>query len=303
MKWYLLVALGAIAYGVPASLVKLAYKEGYVVDEVIITQFFWGFIFLFIINLIRKIYMSFRKLKETKQLNFKTFLILLVLGTTTGLISALYYMSLQYVNPSITVIFMFQYTWMSIILELLIFKKRPTVRSLVAIIPLLIGTALATNLISGNIEFHILGAVFGLLSGLAYSIFILVSGHIAAEANPVSRATIMVAGGLIICLIVYNPVTLFDIDRFMAYSVNYGMICAIFVPLMAILFISQGAPHIGSAMTAIIGTLELPSIIIFATIILGTEITLVQVIGILLILAAIAYPKIREIQLENKAKI
>lgn len=301
MKGYFLVALGALAYGVPASLVKLAYREGYIVDEVIITQFFWGFIFLFIIYLIRKIYMSFRHLKEKKQLNPKTFLLLLILGTTTGLISALYYMSLQYVDPSITVIFMFQYTWMSIILELIIFKKKPSARNLIAIIPLLIGTALATDLISGNANFHILGAVFGLLSGFAYSVFILVSGHIAADANPVSRATIMVAGGLIICLIVYNPTTLFDVDRFMAYSINYGMICAVFVPLMAILFISMGAPYIGSAMTAIIGTLELPSIIIFATIILGTQITIIQIIGMILILASIAYPNIRDYQLEKKA--
>mgnify|MGYP003504685941 CR=1 FL=1 len=54
LKGVFLVALGATSYGMLATFVKLAYKDGFTTAEVTSSQFIYGIIGVLIINLFQK---------------------------------------------------------------------------------------------------------------------------------------------------------------------------------------------------------------------------------------------------------
>ena len=51
LKGVFLVALGATSYGMLATFVKLAYKDGYTTAEVTSSQFIYGILGVLLINL------------------------------------------------------------------------------------------------------------------------------------------------------------------------------------------------------------------------------------------------------------
>ena len=55
LKGVFLVALGATSYGMLATFVKLAYKDGYTTAEVTSSQFIYGILGVLFINLFQKI--------------------------------------------------------------------------------------------------------------------------------------------------------------------------------------------------------------------------------------------------------
>ncbi|WP_239551385.1 EamA family transporter [Paenibacillus elgii] len=120
-KASLLVLTGAASYGILSTCVKLAYKDGFSPAEVTGSQVMFGFVALWLL--------SIRCWGYMKKMPRIVFLKLLGSGVFTGLTGVFYYFALQTLSASFAVLLLFQFTWMGLLADWLLQKKRPTVFS------------------------------------------------------------------------------------------------------------------------------------------------------------------------------
>ena len=113
IKGVVLVALGATSYGMLATFVKLAYKEGFTTAEVTSSQFIYGIIGILFINLFQRI----KNNNSATKANSKNILHLMIAGTSMGMTSVFYYLAVKYIPVSIGIVLLMQTVWMGVLLE------------------------------------------------------------------------------------------------------------------------------------------------------------------------------------------
>lgn len=289
MGWIILVFVGACSYGVLSTIVKFAYDAGFTVDEVTGFQLLTATILSWLLVLIF----------GGKQAGKKDWLALLGTGLCTGLTGIFYYASLQYMAASLAIIMLFQFTWIGMLLESVLSRKLPERSKLVALVLLLAGTVLASGVMETEQQFTLAGVVLGLLAAVSYSLFIMLSGRVALHVSSWSRNAVLMTGAMIMTFIVYPP-------RFLVNGAIgeglwlYGTGLALFV-LISILCFTFGVPRIGATMAIILGSAELPTAVISSRFVLQEQVTLVQWIGVVVILLGIAVPEL--VKLRVKAPV
>ncbi|WP_226389393.1 DMT family transporter [Penaeicola halotolerans] len=140
LRGILLVFLGASSFGVLSTFVKLAYKEGYSLGDVTGIQAFWGMMTLWILYFTTK-----GRLFKDGYLDRKQMWQVFLMGASTGLVSLFYYQCVKLIPASIAILLLMQFTWISMLLEYLFFKKKPALVQFIAVIVILFGTLLAGN--------------------------------------------------------------------------------------------------------------------------------------------------------------
>jgi len=129
-------------YTMLGTFVKLAYKDGYNTAEVTISQFFIGFIALFILTIISR--KSVAGVKAPQE-NLKSCVKLIVAGTSLGFTSIFYYMAVKYIPVSICIVLLVQAVWMSLIVEMLQKQKQPEFSKIATVVIIIFGTLIATD--------------------------------------------------------------------------------------------------------------------------------------------------------------
>ncbi|MEH6936433.1 DMT family transporter [Bacillus sp. JJ664] len=293
MKGILYIIIGSACYGVLSTFVKLAYNDGFIVNDVVGIQMFVGAVLLWSIVLINKLIKKKSTAQTYKKPAKKDILLLTVLGSTTGLTGMFYYLSLQYISASFAIVLLFQFTWIGVFLEAILNRKFPEKGKVISLIPLIIGTLFATNVFSTGIQqLHLLGLLFGLLSAISYSIFVLLSGRVAVQTNPVTKTALMITGGFIICALFLPPNFFSDGTLFVEITLKYGLILGFLGPFFSTFMFSKGVPLTGSGLASILGAAELPTAVLMSALVLKESIGTAQYIGVFLILAGIALPEL-----------
>ncbi|WP_332633910.1 EamA family transporter [Halalkalibacter flavus] len=278
-----LVFLAGCCFGILSTFVKLAYGAGFSVGEVTGGQFLVGTVLIFLLSLFTKrTKLSLRQSRE-----------LLLAGMPMGLTGIFYYISLQTLDASLAIIFLFQFIWIGALLEWILEKKRPSREKLVAIIILFVGSLLATGLlVEGNVIFSLNGAVWGILAAIAFATFIYVSGTVGKAVPPVQKSSFLSLGGFLIVGLWFPPVFLLDgsiVTGVLPYSFMLGLFGVALPPLL----FSIGMPHIGAGLGTILSASELPVAIILSTVILSETINWTQWLGVFLILIGIIVGNIK----------
>lgn len=280
MFYVLLVFLAGCSYGLLAPVSKLAYNSGFTVAEVVGSQNYIGLLMLVVINLL-----FFRP-----KVKFKTALTLMGIGITTALTGVFYGHALQTLPAAVAIVFLFQFTWIGIVIESVANGKWPT-RDKVFSIPLLLaGTLLAGGILElGEVVITTAGAFWGLLSAITFALFIFFSGRVATDVPAINRSLFYVLGAVITVSLIYPPHFFINgaISKgLLSYSVFLGLFGAIIPPL----FFALGTPHVGSGLASILSSSELPMAVLMAAIILGEQISLLRWGGIAITLVAISLP-------------
>ncbi|QNG60512.1 EamA family transporter [Bacillus sp. PAMC26568] len=281
-KYSFLVLIGACSYGVISTIIKLAYAQGFTVNEVIGSQYLAGFfMFLFCVILFSR-----------KKASLKQALILIFTGITTSLTGIFYGMSLQTIPASIAIILLFQFTWIGIVIESIAEKKMPSPDKVLAAGILLIGTFMAGN-IFGNDAWSLNdpGIIWGLLSAVSFSLFIFASGRVATELPSLNRSLFMSLGAAGFLLVIFSPEFLVNGSMQSGLWI-YALLLGFFGVFIPVVLFSIGTPKIGSGIATILGAAELPTAIICSIIILKEQVTAVQIAGIAMILLGIVTPQL-----------
>ena len=276
-----MVALGASSYGMLTTFVKMAYAEGFTSYEIVFSQMILGMIGLVLINLL------FVKGKSTSQFEpkSKSILKLMAAGTSLGLTSTFYYFAVKYIPVSIGIVLLMQSVWMGVFLEGIINKKKPSVNKIIAVIVILAGTVLATNILFSSIELDWRGIGWGMLAAISYTITIYTSNTVSLQLHSLRRSLWMLLGGTLVVTIIAAPYLIeqFNLEIFK----KWGLILALFGTILPPILFTAGMPKINVGLGAIISSVELPVAVIMAYILLNEVVNPYQWLGIGIILAAV----------------
>ena len=293
LKGVFLVGLGATSYGMLATFVKLAYSHTGITGnvftpaEVISAQFIIGIIAILMINAFQKAKKGTEVIKASPN-NIKQ---LMIAGTSTGLTSIFYYLAVKYIPVSIGIVLLMQTVWMGVLLEMFLEKKMPSKIKIVAVLVVLFGTALATNLIQNKTELDWRGIVLGLLAAASFTTTMFTANRVATEISSAQRSLYMLLGGAVIVFIfaVFTQTTAFNYDIFY----KWGILLALFGTVIPPMLMNAGFPLTGIGLGSIVSALELPVSVMMAYFILNETVILTQWIGIILIILAIIIMNIK----------
>lgn len=297
IKGVVLVALGATSYGMLATFVKLAYKEGFTTAEVTSSQFIYGIIGVLFINLFQRI----KNKNSATKANSKNILHLMIAGTSMGMTSVFYYLAVKYIPVSIGIVLLMQTVWMGVLLEWFLDKKAPSLQKTLAVLVVIIGTAFAINIFKINFNDTTIdwtkGLFWGLLAAASFTTTMFTANKVALEISSAQRSLFMLLGGAIIVFGfgIYTQTTEFNFEIF----TKWGIVLALFGTIIPPMLLNAGFPLTGIGLGSIVSSLELPVSVLMAYFLLNEELQLIQWIGIILIILAIV---IMNIQFNNPVK-
>ncbi len=281
LKGVFLVGLGAASYGMLATMVKLAYIEGYTTAEVTSSQILLGLLGMFLINAFRRNKEAANNVKPTQ----KNKLHLIIAGTSMGFTSVFYYLAVVYIPVSIGIVLLMQTVWMGVVLEAILTKTLPGIRKIIAVLIVLTGTAMATSLINTNEIPDWRGIVLGLMAAAAFTANMFASNRIAIHLSAPRRSLYMLMGGAAIVLL-FTAIT-WSGSYNVSIFIKWGPVLALFGTMIPPLLLNAGFPHTGIGLGSIVSSLELPVSVSMAFILLNEKVTAVQWLGIALIIAAV----------------
>lgn len=278
-----LVFLGGCCYGILSTFVKLAYAAGYTVSAVTGGQYLIGAALTWVAVLFI----------PAKKITFIQAAKLLLSGIPFGLTGIFYYQALQTLHASLAIVLLFQFVWIGALLEWAFQKKKPTKNKLISIALLLLGSVLAANLLSQeHMSLSLEGSIWGLLAAFSFSTFIFLSSSVEKATPPLLKSALLATGGLITVFTVFPPTFLMHGDIVWGL-LPYGLALGVFGVFLPPLLFSIGMPHVGSGLGTILTASELPVVIAMSAFVLREPISLLQWIGVMIILAGIVSSNIR----------
>ncbi|OXA98025.1 EamA family transporter [Flavobacterium oncorhynchi] len=281
LKGVFLVALGATTYGMLATFVKMAYTEGYTTAEVTTSQFILGILGILLIN-------AFQKAKNkgtVVKASSKNIFSLMLAGTSLGMTSLFYYLAVKYIPVSIGIVLLMQTVWMGVLLEMILEKKLPSKQKVIAVLIVLVGTILATNIINNDIALDWRGIVWGVLAAASFTTTMFTANRVATEISSAQRSLYMLLGGAVIIFsfAFFTQTGSFNLDIFF----KWGIILALFGTIIPPMLLNLGFPLTGIGLGSIVSALELPVSVMMAYVLLNEKVIFSQWIGIVLIILAI----------------
>lgn len=288
LKGSILVGLGASSYGMLATFVKMAYQGGYTTSEVTLSQFSLGFVGLFILTLFRKRHPA----SESKKSGIRSILKLIVAGTSLGLTSIFYYISVQYIPVSVGIVLLMQTVWMGVIVEAILHKKAPGLPKIVSVLIILCGTVLATNLLNESVGISWVGFGWGIMAAICYTATMYTSNHLELHFPPLKRSLYLILGGLIVIALIYHAA----LNREFSFGIfmSWGLLLSLFGTILPPLLFTRGMPLTGIGLGAIIASIEIPVAILMAKVLLKEPVSLPQWMGVMLILLAVVLMNIKK---------
>ena len=281
LKGVSLIALGATSYGMLATFVKMAYAEGFTTPEVTIAQFTYGILGMILIIALQR---TQNKSQVTKT-SPKTISQLMVAGTSLGMTSVFYYLTVKYIPVSIAIVLLMQTVWMGVVFEMVLEKKIPSIKKIISVVVVLIGTALATNLIESQIVFDWRGIVLGLLSAASFTTTMFTANRVGIGVSSAQRSLFMLLGGAVIVVgfALANSTGTFNFEIF----AKWGIVLALFGTIIPPILFNAGFPLTGIGLGSIVSALELPVSVLMAYFLLDENVQGLQWAGIGLIILAI----------------
>lgn len=306
LKGVFLVGLGATSYGMLATFVRMAYDENYTTAEVTSSQFIFGIIGILLINAFQRNRNNNTAVKPTKEKIAQ----LMLAGTSTGLTSVFYYLAVKFDIPvSIAIVLLMQTVWMGVLLEWFLEKKPPSLVKIISVVIVLIGTALATNLINSEIKLNPLGLFFGLLAAASFTTTMFTANRVATEISSAQRSLYMLLGGGIMVFIfalitqiipnqspaLADALGVFSTAKDFNFTIflKWGIVLSLFGTIIPPMLLNAGFPLTGIGLGSIVSALELPVSVMMAYLILNEKVVFIQWIGIVLIITAIVIMNIK----------
>lgn len=277
----LLAFLGGCSFGILSTFVKFAYAAGFTPAEVVGSQFFCGSVLLLIVVLIRR----------GGRLPLKMAGKLLLSGCTMAITGLCYYQSLKYLDASIAIIMLFQFSWMGLIAEWILDRRMPDGKKWLSALLLFIGSLFAVNIVGASFKsLSMAGSAWGLAAAVTFTAFIFVSGRVGADVPAVTKSLYMSIGALILVSIVFPPAFIFNGTLFGDGLIRYGLFLGLFGVVLPPLLFSISMPKIGSGLGTILSSSELPTAVFMSMAVLKEYVSLVQWIGVLIVLVGISLP-------------
>jgi drug/metabolite transporter (DMT)-like permease len=282
LKGALYVATGAASYGILATFVKYANNQGVGTAGLAFSQYLFGALVLIFLSFL------FSKKQESDRIeDMSRFpkLKLVLYGGFLGLTTSFYYLSIQYVPVSVGIILLMQTIWMGVVVEFFMARHLINKTKIIGAVVALIGTALAAKLFESEIELDYRGIGYGLLAAASYTGVLYATSRVALEIPLFTRSKYLVFGGLLVILIFWNAAIFHEISW--SVFLIWGSFLGLFGTILPPVLFSKGMPRVGTGFGSIISAIEIPISVVSAYLVLNEHISLLQWLGIVIILIAV----------------
>lgn len=284
-----LIILGAACYGMLSSLIKLAYRDGWSDGQITISQTTMGAALTWVLLLIRR--------KSWSNPFHAPWIQLSLVGMVgLAMTTVVYNITLKELDASLAIVLLFQFTWITVIINALVARRRPNLFQVIAVFLVLAGTLGAVNIFSVDWQrLSVQGIVFGLCAAVCYSLFLFLTGRIKergeAQTDPLMKSAIMLTAALIPIYLIYTPHDL--VNSGASNLLFWGVWLGILGQVIPTLFFNMAIPRLGSSFAAMLGSFELPVAVLGALVIVGEKVVTVQWLGMLLILSGVVISEVK----------
>ncbi|GAB2553136.1 EamA family transporter [Spirosoma aerophilum] len=280
-KYISMVLAGAASFGILSSFVKLAYQKGYNSAEIAFSQALVGALLLSTLA-----WLSQRE-QQKSLLTRKISLSLLGTGAAIGLSTYLYYQSVQTISASLAIVLLMQFTWIGLLLEWVLFQKKPTRMEWVSTLFILAGTVLAGNLLEEKrTGFSWSGVFYVVVASLTYASYIIANSRVGKGIPYLTKSAIIMIGSALAILAVNAPTLMFE-NHIGSGLLKWALFLALFGTVIPPVLFAKGIPPIGAGLSGILMTAELPVAIITAHFLLKERLDSIQLVGILIMLGSL----------------
>lgn len=282
LKYALIVFLAGASYGVMATTVKFAYREGFAWTQTAASQACFGLFIFAAVFIVRSLLG-----KKGVKLTPRSVIRLLGLGMTTCTTCLLYNYSLTMLPVSVAITLLFQFTWIGMVIQIATTRRAPKAAEIAAALTILGGTFLASGIFEADLnpDLNPLGIACGLLSAISCAAFVYLSGKIETSMPSIQRGLIVCCGASILALIACP-------DYFVSGAIQagiwkYGLVLGFFGLFAPVILFGIGTPHLPAGISTIMASSELPAAILISVFILQEPISLLQAAGIVVILVGV----------------
>lgn len=272
------VALGAISYGIPGVLFKMARHDGVSDGMLLVLTFFIG---CFVLNLAS----AFLKPEDRKVGGAKKTFGVVASGSSIALTNTFYLLSMAYIPVAVGAVMMMQSVWLAILFSCIRQKRLPSLGQVISVGLILIGTVLATGLLPIEKQINLTGLLLAFMAALAYALTIQFTGNVGTGLQPLNKARLMSLGAFLLIFVIWGH-TLFQPQN-MAISFKWGGITAFFAMIFPLTAFSFCMPKLAMGVGPILSAMELPSSVIAAFLLLQESVTALQIVGVALIIFAV----------------
>jgi drug/metabolite transporter (DMT)-like permease len=211
-------------------------------------------------------------------------------GTCLGLTSTFYYLSVQYLPVSVCIVLLMQTTWMGILVDCVRYRKRPGLNQVIAIVIILGGTLMATDLVADNISY--IGCILGILAAISYTGAMYAANHVALHRPLFYRSKLLVCGGLLAIILCWNIQLIQGFNASVLWK--YGLLLALFGTILPPVFFNKGFPLVGMGLGSVLAVVEIPVSIVTAHFLLQEEVSEVQVVGCVILVIGMVVPHLKK---------
>ncbi len=279
----LLIVIASSSYGILSTIVKVAMQHGFTSSEAVSSQYIIGFMLVATIFIITQ--------RQLPKLSKNGLLILVSAGIFTGITGIVYGESLKYLPASLAVVMLFQFTWIGLLLDCIFHKRLPSRPEVISIIVLFAGTILAAGVLNVDLSgIAIQGWLFGLAAAFTFACFIQFNSRPVEGITTTSRVLIVSFVALIMISIFLNPEIAWNGKLFTEGLWKFGLALGLFGIILPIYLFSIAVPKVGGALASILSAIELPVAVTVSVIVLHESLTLLQIVGIILVILGMLLP-------------
>lgn len=291
-----MVFLGGVCYGAMATTTKLALENGFTWEQTVASQPYFGMV-LFVVAMAISLLVG----RRPQKVSLRTVLKLCALGIVSFLISVLYNCALPYMPASLAITLLFQYTWMGVVLQVLITRKAPHVAEVVSAVVIVVGTVCASGVLSTELSGIPAWCItLCLLAALTMAVYMYLSGRTANELPPIQRGMTVCFGACLFAMCICPD--------FFASGViergiwKYGFILGAAGLVFPVILFGIGAARISTGLATIMASSELPAGILMTVLVLGESLDPLRIAGIIVIMVGVVIAQLPDLIGDRRSK-
>lgn len=213
-----------------------------------------------------------------------------------------YFTTIQMMSMSVAAVLLYTSPVFVLVLSAILFKERMTNRKIICVIIAIIGCAFVTGLVSGIISgnmsgISLAGILFGLGSGLGYGLYS-IFGRFAINKGygPLTITFYSFLFSAVALLFITKPIVVYQklMTGNVASNSAYVIGTAIVVTILPYIFYTLGLTKVENSKAAVMACVEPIMATFFGFIVFHEVLSLVEIVGVALVLLAIGLLNVKE---------
>lgn len=280
------IFIGGACYGVNATMYKLAYADGFSWPQVVGCQM-WFAAVQFGIALVVSFALGRRWVRIGGDFSFK----LMGLGALSCTTAILYCFAMSRLPVAVALTLLFQFTWIGIVIQIVITRRPPKRSEVIAALIILVGTMLASDVYETGIsDLDLLGVACAFWAAISCALFVTMSGRVEPPCSSAQRGFIVCLGSSVASLLVCPD---FLVSGAVVDGIApYGLVIGFFGMLCPVLLFGLGSPYLPAGISTILASAELPAGLLVSVLVLGDAVEPMQWVGVAIILAGVVVSQI-----------